>query len=46
MFLQVGHPVSRLQRVAIGPIRDPRLMVGHFRPLTPLEVRRLKEAVA
>ena len=45
MFLQVGHPVARLQRIAIGPLRDPRLMPGHFRPLTPLEVRRLKEAV-
>jgi pseudouridine synthase len=46
MFLQAGHPVSRLQRVAIGPIRDARLPVGHYRPLTPQEVRRLKEAVA
>ena len=46
MFLQAGHPVSRLQRVAIGPIRDPRLPPGRYRLLTPHEVRRLKEAVA
>ena len=28
MFETIGHPVSKLKRVAIGPIRDDRLPVG------------------
>lgn len=37
----IGHPVTHLKRVAIGPIRDPRLKVGQWRELTSAEVRRL-----
>jgi 23S rRNA pseudouridine2605 synthase len=44
MFLRIGHPVQKLRRVAIGPLRDPRLPVGGIRELTPEEVRRLREA--
>lgn len=40
----VGHPVTALRRVAIGPLRDTALKSGHWRPLTPGEVRRLKQA--
>ena len=31
----IGHPVDRLRRVAIGPIRDARLKPGQWRELTP-----------
>lgn len=41
MFLRVGHPVQRLRRVAIGPLRAPRLALGSFRELTAAEVSRL-----
>ena len=41
MFEMIGHPVSKLKRVAIGPIRDERLPVGAFRRLTDAEVRAL-----
>ena len=30
----IGHPVDRLKRVAIGPIRDSRLKPGQWRELT------------
>ena len=40
----IGHPVDHLKRVAIGPIRDSRLKVGHWRELTAEEVRRLRAA--
>ncbi|MFQ5700946.1 MAG: pseudouridine synthase [Acidobacteriota bacterium] len=46
MFSTIGHPVAKLRRVAIGPISDRGIPVGHFRPLTPGEIRRLKDAVA
>ncbi len=42
MFDLVGHPVTKLRRVAIGPIRDPKLPPGAFRDLTPAEVAALK----
>ena len=42
----IGHPVDRLCRVAIGPIRDPRLKPGAWRPLTAVEVERLKVAAS
>ncbi len=38
----IGHPVVALTRVAIGPIRDPRLKPGRWRELTATEVQRLK----
>jgi pseudouridine synthase len=40
----IGHPVDELRRVAIGPIRDPRLKAGRWRDLTEDEVRRLRRA--
>jgi pseudouridine synthase len=42
----IGHPVDRLRRVAIGPIRDTRLKPGQWRDLTPVEVARLRKAVS
>jgi 23S rRNA pseudouridine2605 synthase len=41
MFKAVGHPVSKLRRVAIGPIADPRLSAGEWRELTAREVKML-----
>ena len=42
----VGHPVVRLVRTRIGPLRDGSLKPGKWRALTPVEVRRLYEATA
>jgi 23S rRNA pseudouridine2605 synthase len=41
MFQAVGHPVSKLKRVAIGPISDPKLTPGVWRELTAKEVKML-----
>ena len=35
MFKRVGHPVQRLVRVAIGPLRDPKLRPGHLAGACP-----------
>jgi 23S rRNA pseudouridine2605 synthase len=42
----IGHPVTHLKRVAIGPIRDPKLKVGSWRELRDDEVERLRKAAA
>lgn len=42
MFKAVGHPVSKLRRVAIGPIADPKLTAGDWRELTKHEVKMLE----
>jgi 23S rRNA pseudouridine2605 synthase len=42
MFAMVGHQVSKLRRVAIGPVRDRALPVGGFRDLTAAEVEALR----
>ena len=42
----VGHPVVRLVRVRIGPLRDAALKPGDWRELTKAEVRSLVEATA
>lgn len=42
----VGHPVRRLVRVRIGPLRDPDLAAGEWRPLAVDEVRALERAVS
>jgi len=43
MFEAIGHPVIRLKRVAIGPLRDDRLQPGEYRFLTPREVNYFKK---
>ncbi|MFN2386099.1 MAG: pseudouridine synthase, partial [Thermoanaerobaculia bacterium] len=45
MFELIGHPVSKLRRVAIGPIRDAALPPGASRPLAPAEVKALRESL-
>jgi 23S rRNA pseudouridine2605 synthase len=42
MFQAVGHPVSKLKRVAIGPLSDPKLTPGVWRELTKQEVKMLE----
>lgn len=42
----VGHPVLRLVRTRIGPLRDSRLRPGQWRELTIHEVRALSGAVS
>jgi 23S rRNA pseudouridine2605 synthase len=44
MFDAVGHPVTRLVRVAIGPLRLGRLRPGRVRKLAPSEVVMLYRA--
>ena len=40
----IGHPVVRLVRTRIGPVRDDRLRPGSWRALRPPEVRALYAA--
>ena len=46
MCASVGHPVRRLVRTRIGPLRDPALAPGRWRALTTGEVRSLAEAAS
>ena len=45
MFEGIGHPVSKLKRVAIGPVRDDALASGAHRRLSEAEVAALKASV-
>ena len=42
MFAAVGHPVSKLRRIAFGPLEDPDLRPGAWRFLTAQELAALK----
>ncbi len=44
MCSAVGHPVRRLVRTRIGPLRDTTLAPGDWRVLTQTEVRALAAA--
>jgi 23S rRNA pseudouridine2605 synthase len=44
MFDALGHPVTRLVRVRIGPLTDRRLLAGAWRHLTRDELRALEAA--
>ncbi len=44
MCSAIGHPVQRLVRTRIGPIRDQHLAPGKWRALEPAEVRALAAA--
>ncbi len=39
MLEALGHPVSKLKRVALGPLTARGLLPGKYRALTPAEVR-------
>ena len=42
---QVGHPVLKLKRLALGPLRLGRLARGRYRPLTAAELTAVKAQV-
>lgn len=44
MCAAVGHPVTRLVRVRIGPLRDRTLRPGQWREMTLAEVREMTAA--
>lgn len=44
MLEAVGHPVRRLVRTAIGPLKLGRLKPGTYRKLSPLEIQGLYRA--
>lgn len=46
MFFHIGHPVQKLRRVAIGPLRDPDLPLGALRELSDREVAALRKVTA
>ena len=46
MCESVGHPVDRLIRVRIGPLRDPHLAPGAYRTLSDEEVVSLARATS
>ncbi len=46
MFARIGHPVQKLKRIRIGEVSLGNLPAGSYRPLTPAEVRLLKNPTA
>jgi 23S rRNA pseudouridine2605 synthase len=42
----IGHPVSHLRRIAIGPIRDVTLKAGRWRDLRDDEIAALRKAAS
>lgn len=42
MFRRIGHPVQRLRRVSIGPLRDRSIPLGQCRELTEDEIAALR----
>ncbi|MGH9103045.1 MAG: pseudouridine synthase, partial [Acidimicrobiales bacterium] len=46
MCAALDHPVRRLVRVRVGPLRDRRLAPGAWRELSPAEVRALAVATS
>ncbi len=42
----VGHPVVRLRRVRVGPVRLGTLKAGEFRELTRVEIEQLERVAA
>ncbi|MGE0639098.1 MAG: pseudouridine synthase [Thermoanaerobaculia bacterium] len=44
MFYRIGHPVQKLRRIAIGPLRDNALPVGALRELSEREIHALRRS--
>jgi 23S rRNA pseudouridine2605 synthase len=44
MFDLISHSVTKLRRIRIGPITAEGILIGQWRHLTPVEVKRLKAA--
>lgn len=45
MLEEIGHPVRRLRRVRLGPLTLAGVAAAAYRPLTPVEVNRLRRLV-
>ena len=43
MLAKVRHKPRRLRRVGLGPLRQTGLKIGHFRRLSEIEVRNIKQ---
>lgn len=41
----LGHPVKQLHRLTIGPVQLGNLKVGQLRPLSPKELKQLRQTV-
>jgi 23S rRNA pseudouridine2605 synthase len=46
MFELIGHPVSKLRRIAIGSLRDERLPIGAYRRVSEAEVAALRKSLS
>jgi len=46
MLKHIGHPVAALERVSFGGVTVDDLSQGHYRPLIPDEIERLKISVS
>ncbi len=46
MLRRLGHPVKKLHRIQLGPLKLKGLRPGQWRALTPRELRALKRAAA
>jgi len=46
MLAKVGHPVRRLTRIRLGPLRLEGVRVGRYRPLSINELQSLRQAVS
>ena len=44
MFDLISHSVIKLRRVRVGPVTAEGILIGQWRHLTPVEVKRLKAA--
>jgi 23S rRNA pseudouridine2605 synthase len=44
MLVRLGHPVKKLRRVALGPLKLKGVASGQWRALTQAEVRSLRRA--
>jgi 23S rRNA pseudouridine2605 synthase len=46
MFDSIGHSVVKLRRLAIGNLRDDKMPIGSFRPLSETEIKDLTKPPA
>ena len=46
LFFKAGHPVQRLRRTAIGPLKDDSLKPGDFRTIGENELKALRRSTA
>jgi 23S rRNA pseudouridine2605 synthase len=46
LFFRAGHPVQRLRRTAIGPLRDDTLKPGEYRTISSDECDAMRRATS